>query len=77
MSINFSYFSNTVVFDLFGGAEVQGCIPLDRGTPVHMSAQESQNIVSILAFVAITSGGGPGVCWRRPRVPGSPSSRPS
>ena len=30
-----------VFFNLFGGGEPQGCIPVDRGTPVHISAQES------------------------------------
>ena len=33
--------SNSVVFNLFGGAEPQGCIPMARGTFVHISAQES------------------------------------
>ena len=30
-----------VVFNLFGGAEPQGCMLLARGTPVHTSVQES------------------------------------
>ena len=44
-SISFGQFcsgnSIAVVFNVFGGVESQGCIPVVRGTPVHVSAQES------------------------------------
>ena len=33
--------SIAVAFNIFGGVESQGCIPVVRGTPVHVSAQES------------------------------------
>ena len=32
--------SITVVFNLFSGAEPQGCIPVARENPVYISAQE-------------------------------------
>ena len=41
----------SVVFNLFSGAEPQGCIPVARGTPVHISAQESKDRLSIVAFL--------------------------
>lgn len=40
-----------VVFNLFGGAEPQGCIPVALGTPAQISAQESKNILSIVALL--------------------------
>ena len=36
----FQYYT-AVCFNVLGGAEPQGCIQVDRGTPVHMSANES------------------------------------
>ena len=30
-----------VLFNLFGGMESQGCIPVAHGAPVHISAQDS------------------------------------
>ena len=43
----------SVVFNLFGGTEPQGCIPVARGTPVHISAQESKDRLSIVAFLKL------------------------
>ena len=39
-----------VVFNLSAGTEPQGCIPVARGTLFHISAQESYNILSLVAF---------------------------
>ena len=42
-----------MVFNLFGVAEPRGGIPVVRGTPGHISAQESSNVLSTLAFVQL------------------------
>ena len=42
-----------MVSNLFGGVEPLGCIPVARRTLVHISAQESQNILSVVAFAEL------------------------
>ena len=37
----FNHGCNTVVSNPFGGVEPEGCIPVARGAPVHISTQES------------------------------------
>ena len=66
--LNLKYYaiSNPEAFNLYGGAEPQGCIPVARGTSVHISVQESDR------SIFITSGGTPKLCWRNPRAPGNP-----
>ena len=44
-------FYRSVGFNRISRTEPHGCIPVARGTPVHISGQESQNIQSIVAFV--------------------------
>ena len=45
--------SKPVFFNRFGGAKLQGCIPVARGTPVHASAQKSLKILSFVAFAEL------------------------
>ena len=33
-------YSRAVVFNLFDGAELQSCVPVVRGIPVHISTQK-------------------------------------
>ena len=42
---------NAVVFNLFARAGPQGNILLDRGPHAHISAQENEKALSIIAFV--------------------------
>ena len=45
--------SKLVVFNLLAGTEPQRNSPLARGTPGHISAQESKQLLSIVAFVKL------------------------
>ena len=63
--------SSTMVFNLIGGVEPQGCIIVARGTPFsYICIGELEYTVD--RSISMASGGAPALCWRNPRVPRNP-----
>ena len=68
--ITVHYCTDAVFFNLDGGAELQECITVAPGTPVHICTGELK--YTVVRSISITSGGTPGLCWWNPRVPRNP-----